>query len=369
MQQSEKIRISQFTILVTLFTLGTSILLVPAIVSIVAKQDGWISTVLALLLAIPLIFMYNKLASSFQGKDFLAFLHSILGKWVGKIIVIGFMLYNTILLCLLIRQVAHFSVSQSFAETPKGVMIGLFLFLVIIGSKYGIETLARSGEILLPWVSILLVILLLALIPNLRMEHLFPMFEKGIKPILLGTFGHFSFPYSELYVFLFLIPYVNTPEKAGKAFYIGAIIGGMILILVTLYAILVLGGEGAARNQFPSYTMAKRISIGSVIERIEAFLAAIWFITIFIKATITFYCTTLCMAHIFNLKKKDALMFPFGFILLFLTLYITRNMAQFDEFGIKTWPLYSMTIGIMVPLLLIALAAIKNRRKRRVKNA
>lgn len=369
MPQSEKIRISQFTILVTLFTIGTSILLVPAIVSIIAKQDAWLSTLLALLLAIPLIFMYNKLASSFQGKDFFAFMHSILGKWVGKIIIISFMLYNLILLCLLIRQVAHFSVSQSYPETPKGVIIGLFVFIVILGSRYGVETLARSGEILLPWVFFLLVVLLLTLLPNLKMEHLFPVFERGIKPILLGTFSHFSFPYSELFIFLFFIPYINTPEKAGKAFYIGVIVGGIVLILVTLYAVLVLGGEGAARNQFPSYAMAKTISIGKVIERIEAFLAAIWFITIFIKTTITFYCTTLCIAHIFNLKEKDDLMFPFGLILLFLTLYITKNMAHFDEFGIKIWPLYSMTMGILIPLLLLAITAIKNRRKRRVKNA
>lgn len=369
MQQSEKIRESQFTILVTLFTIGTSILLVPGIVTIYAKQDGWLSSVLALLLSLPLIFMYNKLASAFQGGDFFTYINSILSKWLGKIIVLSFIIYNIILFALLIRQVAHFAVTQSFPETPMGVIIALFMLIVITGSRYGIETLARSGEILIPWVFIIFLILLVTLIPELKTEQLFPILEKGLKPVLLGTYAQLSLPYLELFLFLFIIPYSNDPQKTGKAFYKGVILGGIVIILITLYTILVLGYEAVARNEFPSYSMSKTISIANTIERIEAILAAIWFITIYMKITLIFYCTTLCIAHLFNVKDKKVLMYPLGLILLFLTLYISPNIAHFNEFIMKIWPLYSMTLGMLIPLLLIAIATVKRRQKRRGENA
>ena len=369
MQGNGKISNSQFTSLVTLFIIGTSILLVPEITALAAKQDAWMTSILGLFLGLPIIFLYNKMVASFQEGDFFSYIDKILGYWLGKILAISFFIYFLILSALLIRQVSHFAVTQSFPETPKGIIITLFIFVVILGARYGVETLARTGELLFPWAFLLLSILLIALIPELKIERLFPILENGIKPVLLGTYSSLGLPYLELFLFLFIIPYINKPQNSGKAFYTGLLIGGVVLFLITFYAILTLGGEATGRNQFPSYGMAKTISIGNIIERIESFLAAIWFITIYMKSALTFYCTSLCLAHVFNLKEKKFLMVPLGFILIFLTLYISPNIAYFNDFITKTWTLYSGTMGVLIPLLLVTFAAFKNWKKGRVQNA
>ncbi|HBI05184.1 MAG TPA: spore gernimation protein [Paenibacillaceae bacterium] len=372
MEQNEKIKWSQFTILVTLFTIGTSVLLAPTLVAQEAKQDAWIVTIIGVILGYPLLFLYNKIASSFAGRDFFTYVTDLLGTWPGKIISLLLFIYCVFLSSLLIRQVAHFAVTQSFVETPKEAIISFFVLIVIVGGRYGIETLARTGEILFPWVFFLLFILLIALIPELKTERLFPMFEEGVKPLFLGTFVYMGIPYFELFLFLILIPYIKQTgktEKTGKAFYIGMTLGGIVLIIITLYALLTLGAEATARNQFPSYVMAKTISIANIIERIESFLAAIWFVTIFMKSALTFYCSTLCLANVFNLKDKKFLMVPLGFVLVFLTEYITPNIAHFSEFVLNTWTLYTGTYAILLPLLLITVAAFKKRNERRVKHA
>lgn len=369
MDQNEKIRLSQFTILVTLFTIGTSVLLAPTVVAQAAKQDGWIVTIIGLILGFPLLFLYNKISSSFEGRDFFTYVRGLLGIWPGRIIAFLLFIYCILLSALLIRQVAHFSVTQSLVETPKEAIIAFFVLIVIVGGRYGIETLARTVEILFPWVLLLLFILLIALIPELKTERLFPMLENGVKPLLFGTYVYMGIPYLELFLFLILIPYIKPTEKTGKAFYRGVFLGGTVLILITLYALLTLGADITARNQFPSYAMAKTISIAHTIERIEAFLAAIWFITIYIKSALTFYCSTLCLAHVFNLKDKKILMFPLGFILVFLTEYITPNPGYFGEFIIHTWTLYTGTYAILLPLLLIAVAAFKRQSERRMQHA
>lgn len=365
MEQNNKIKHFQFTMLVTLFTIGTSILLVPAVVATYAKQDAWLVTIFGLILALPIIFMYNKISNSLQDKDFFAYINKALGKKIGKIVIFIFLIYHLLLCALLIRQVAYFTITQSYPDTPFVVTTGLFMMIIVIGCRYGIETLVRTGEILFPWVFFLLAILLVTLLPELKIDNLFPMIEYGVKPLLLAYYTHSALPYLELFSFLIIIPYLHHPEKSGKSFYTGVIIGGLVLIIITLYAILVLGGEATARNTFPSYAMAKSISIANIIERIEAFLGAIWFITIYVKTAITFYCTILCIVHFFNLKTTKFLTYPLGLMLIYLTYYISPNITHFSTFVHKVWPLYCMTNGFLLPFLLILITTVKNRKNRR----
>lgn len=359
---NEKINVAQFTVLVSFFTIGTSILVAPGLVAISAKNNAWIPTILGLSIGLALVIIYNKLAKSFQQMNFPEYIDYILSPWVGKVITFLFFIFCLILSSLLVRQVGDFTTTQSFVETPMSVINALFVILIIWGTRYGIETIAKSGEIFFPWVVFLLFFLLVTLIPEIKTERMFPILEDGIKPILLSTYSFLGLPYFELVILLFLYPHINRPQKAGKAFFIGVLIGGSVIILITLYAILVLGSEATARNQYPSYIMAKTISIAKIIERMEAFLAAIWFITIFMKTTLTFYCASLCLAHVFKIKDYKVLTFPLGIILLFLSLLITPNVTYFQQFVAQTWTLYAGTHGVLIPVLLLVIAFFRKRK-------
>lgn len=50
-----------------------------------------------------------------------------------------------------------------------------------------------------------------------------------------------------------------------------------------------MGAEITARQVYPSYIFAKKINIAHFLERIEAIMAGIWFLTIFFKLTLCFY--------------------------------------------------------------------------------
>lgn len=362
MPHNEKISLLQFTLLVAVFSIGTSILITPNVVAVAAKNDGWIADILNLTIGLLLVVFYNKLAKNFQQKNFFEYIDSIFGSLAGKIIAFFFFIFCILLSTSLIREVGDFATTQSYVETPIEAIIALIVIVVIFGARYGIETLARAGEIFFPWVLFLLIILVVTLIPEIKTERIFPILENGIKPILLATYSSIGIPYFEFVILLILIPYVNCQEKTGKALFTGVLIGGTFIFLITLFSILILGGEGTARNQFPSYTMAKSISIAKTIERIEAFLAAIWFISIYMKITLTFYCSALCLAHVFKLKNYKNQIYPLGMNLLFLSLYISPNIAYFRQFVSKTWFLFAGTYAILLPILLMSVGAFKNRK-------
>lgn len=364
MDKKEAINIQQFVILIAIYTTGSSILIVPYIVTMYGKNNGWIIEILNLCLGLSLVAFYNKMAKSFQHQYYFEYIDTLVGKWAGKLISLLYLSFLIVFATGLLGEVGEFIGIAMLEDTPNVSILGLLIFIIIIGVRYGLATLARSGEIFFPWLIFLLSILLLFLIPQAKSENLFPVFAEGVKPVFLSFYTSLGLPYFELFIIMILFPHVNNQEKRGKAFLLGVLIGSISIILITLFTILVLGSEGTARLHFPSFTMAKTINIGNTIERIEVFLSAIWFLTIFMKTSLVFYVSSLFIKHLFNLQTNKAVITPLGLILTFTPLTMA-HVTELHEFVAHYWFLLAGTYAVFFPFLLFAVDKVKSRWNRR----
>jgi spore germination protein KB len=80
-----------------------------------------------------------------------------------------------------------------------------------------------------------------------------------------------------------IFPSVDRPDQARKAFLTGGLIGGLIPVVLIVLAVLVFGPELTAKSIYPSYSLAQKINIGNFLQRIEAIMAAMWFISLFFR--------------------------------------------------------------------------------------
>lgn len=359
MNKEYKLNIRQFTILVTFFTIGSSIVIVPGTVTAQAQNNAWITQILNLIIALTLVSFYNKLGQLFQGKDFFTYTENIVGKWISKMISFLYLFFYMILITALLGEVGDFISTEVISETPMEALIILIVFVMMIGARYGIETISMSAEMLFPFIFFLFLVLFSFLLPQAKLENLLPVMENGIKPILLSSFNSLGLPYFELFVFMFIYPLVKEEKHRGKGFLLGVFQGGLISFLITFFALLVLGSESTSRLHFAGYTMVKTISIGHTIERIEAFLSAIWFSTIFMKISIVFYGITLLLKHIFHLQNKKITIFPLGMFLLFAPFYLAPHVIYLRNFVAHYWTLFSGTFAVFIPLLLMVIGKLK----------
>ena len=194
----------------------------------------------------------------------------------------------------MLRNVGDFITTIVMPETPIQIVHWIFVLAVLMAVSLGLEVIARSSEIFLPWVVFLLLILIVFLVPQIQFDRIQPVFESGTKAILHGSLSIISIPYLELTVFLMLYPYVNHPEKIGPSYLKGGVLGGLVIIIVTMLCVFVLGWDFTARHTFPSYTLAKKIQVGEFLQRIEVLVAVIWFLTIFFKLALA--STPRCLA-------------------------------------------------------------------------
>ncbi|AZN41303.1 GerAB/ArcD/ProY family transporter [Paenibacillus albus] len=361
MLENAKISLRQLSILTLMFSLGSTILIVPSALTAIAKQDGWIAAIVGVAEGMLSLHLYIALAYRYPGKSLIQFSENILGKWLGKGVGLLFLVYFFILSALVLRNVGDFITTIIMPETPIQVVHALFVLAVVMGVSLGIEVIARSAEIFLPWVAILISVLIVFLIPQIEFDRIQPEFESGVKGIIHGSLSVLSIPYMELVVFLMIFPFVNKSKGYGAAFAKGSFLGGLVIITVTMLCVLVLGWDFTARHTFPSYTLAKKIQVGEFLQRIEVLVAIIWFLTIFFKLAICFHASVHGMAQWFQLRTARPLIIPLAIVLVVLSIVVYPNIVYFRVFAAEIWPFYAMTFGIVIPLILLLISVIKQR--------
>jgi spore germination protein KB len=329
MLDKERIGVRQVSVLVLMFTIGTSIIIVPTLATVYAKQDGWISIILAVVIGSILVWLYASIGQYFAGKTFIQAIQTTLGKWVGSIVSLAFVVFMLILSTLVLTNIGYFVSSRILAGTPIDAIEFIFIGFVILGVRLGLETLARTAEILLPILIFLVLIFVLALLPQIEVNILKLILENGLLPVWRSSVYLIIFTFGELIIFLMLIPYVSSISRIKKGFLSGALIGGIILIVITLLAILILGGEGTSRYEFSAFTLAKKIDLGGFIQRIEVVMGGIWIISIFMKLSLCVYALTLSLRQLFQLRDQKCLTLPIGMLLIPIADWLTPNDTEY----------------------------------------
>ncbi|CAG7646902.1 endospore germination permease [Paenibacillus allorhizosphaerae] len=364
MIEKGKIGVHQFTILTVLFTVGSSILIAPSGLAHDAKQDAWIAAALGLGVGLLTILLYNRITVRYPSKTLVACCQEAFGAWVGGFISFLYFGYFFMLAALVLRNIGDFMTTQVLPNTPIQFIHALFLFVVIMGLRNGLETITRTAEIFLPWVLFFFLIMVVLLPPKFDYHNLLPVFGYGMKPTVRASIPLISTPYMELIVFLMIFPHVSNAPKARKAFLAGTFIGGMLLVVIALLSILVLGSELTARHLYPSYSLAKKISIGKFLERLEVVMAGIWFITIYFKLAICFYGSATTLAELFKLKEVKQLYLPLGIIIIVFSVVAYPNIAYFMLFGSKIDFPYSFPYAYIIPFALLLTARFRNKNMR-----
>ncbi len=337
-----------------LSTLGGSILVASSIVAGIAKQDAWISVIVTMAFGLVMMWVYTYLVTRFDNLTIIGVSQKIFGKWIGKIIAIGYFLYMFITAYDIPWYIGSFFTNIKH-ETPVDIIIVLFYAALIIGVYYGIETIARATELFFVLVTGLFIIFILLVIPDINIEFALPVFENGINPILKSAVilsGYISIQNTTL---LMIFP-VNLSDKVQgrKAFIKGFIWANTIVLITVLVSILVLGSLIIAKSSFPTVLLAKEINIGSVFTRLEYLISFMWTLSEFTIAVMYFYSSILAFSELLGLKAHTWIVAPMGLLCMMFTLTVNTGAIE-KENGITTGFIPNViTFGFIVPIIMLA---------------
>ncbi|MCU6710769.1 endospore germination permease [Paenibacillus sp. J5C_2022] len=362
MNREQKVSPRQFGILAVLYSIGTTILISPAVLTAEAKQDAWLAATLGVGFGLLLVLLYNKVGSLYTAKNLVELMETLLGKWLGKAIAVTFVFFAFVTSAELLYLFGNFITTQIMPETPIQAVNILFASIIVIGSRLGIEVLARFAELLFPVFIGLFLVLVVFVSPKIHTDNLLPMMESSVGTIV-GTAIYFTSIFSlSIVVMLMIFPEsISRPGAARKAFFRGTLIGGIILLVVILLSLLVLGVDATARQIYPSYSLAKKINVGNFLQRIEIIMAMMWFISIYFRLSCYFHAAVKGLAQVLNVKDYRFLVVPMGITMITLSLIVHPNILHSAMYNRETWLVYASTYGLLLPLLLLAVHAVRQK--------
>lgn len=361
MEQKQFISLHQLTVLVILTTIGDAILVLPAIVANSAHQDAWLSTIIGLIFGMLIIWLLIKSGSLYPKLTLIQSIIKIFGKWIGLFVSIFFICYLFLSAAAHTSELGNFITTQILIDTPTQVIYFMFVFVIILGVRLGFQTIARTSEVLYLFVFTFLIILFTFVLPSVNIDWIRPILADGIKPVIKGSIVATAFPFMELIVFLMFVPNFKNEKHFKKGMLVGALIGGLILVIVVLLCILVLGESTTTRNLYPTFALARSISIGHTIQRIEGIIAILWTITVYLKITLYTYAFHLGIMQLFKLSDYRFLTLPTGLILFATTILISPNISYFNNMIANYWPFYDATVAILIPLALIGVFTVRKK--------
>ncbi|MBB3110746.1 spore germination protein KB [Paenibacillus phyllosphaerae] len=361
-----RISAQQLMIMMVLFVLGDTILVLPGSTAMLAGKDAWISGLLTVAAGLGLIWFYAAFQKRFPAMTLVDVSVNLLGRWLGGAVSFFFLFgYLLLLAASMLRVLGDFMTTHVLPNTPVQFIYLLFLVISVKAVRSGLETIARTAEIVFPWVVMLITLLIMFVVPQSRLYHIEPVMAEGIKPILAGMYIFLAYAFMEPVAFYMVMPFVRLRQGKGlrKPLLLGSGMGGLILVVIIFFCLTVFGPVITRESIYPSYLLAKKIELGEFLQRIEVIMAITWLFTLFFKLIISFYGTCLGAAQLFKLKDYRLLTLPLAMILMVLPDLLAPSVIGISEIG-QVYPLFDWTFSVGLPLCLLLVQLVRQKMKR-----
>lgn len=353
MKDQETISITQMAILYFVYVTGSAIIVIPGPLVTMSMNAAWLSILISLAIGIVLLNIIFYLQRRNPGLTFIAYSSKTIGRW-PTVILACFMLTMALHMASgIIIDVSGFMTSMMMPETPDYVFMGMLYFLAALLIRSGIESMARMFSILVVVMMLFLSTVLILLIPQYHPEFLRPVFPEGFKPMLLGSFLTFGFPYGEVVLFAMMLPFARAKQSKPlkRGLILAMVTNGAFIIISTLCTIMELGPM-ATEKRYSIFILAQMVEVGDIIERIEAVVGMSMIAGSLMKATITLYIIQMIITELFGLRNDRLLTNPLCVTALLFALTVPGTQ-EWEEMVLVVHPVWVAAVYVL-PLLIVA---------------
>ncbi len=290
--------------IVALSMIGVRLLSLPAEVAQVAGRDAWITTIVAWCITIGEIYIFVRLCQRFPQLYFPQILHRVYGRWIGDLFTVSFiaLLFGSAGLSL--REFSATIRVSILDRTPPWVI----WVTVLLASCYlvhsGLETMARLYDILYPVMLLFGLVIIAAVIPQMRLRNLRPILATEPRDLALGVFVALRACQQ------FSVVGVLLPELRQKQSYASRVLlaSGVTLIwqVTAVFSALAVFGPGeTAYLVSPVLTLARAIDIPySLFERMEVLLMVVWVALAFAQVATRHYIINLTFSRVWCVARS-----------------------------------------------------------------
>ncbi|SFE37860.1 spore germination protein KB [Paenibacillus algorifonticola] len=361
MQKRGSISARQMAVLVLFFIVGDMFWFIPTLLASILDSDAWIPSLLSMFSGLVVVWFVDKCYRLFPGLTLIEIHRAALGKWLGGLcsLFFLFLLFNAIGTQL--RVVGDFVTTQMMPETPVRVIVLMITILVVITLRAGLVVFAKSAEIFIVGLVLMFILFIVMLLPEASLSNLLPVFHHKAADYGKGVLYATSFPFFQMVTFFMLFPFMKQTNSWTRDFMLVSLVASCSLFLIVIMSLLVLGDYMTEHQIYAAYAMAKRISIGRFIERVEAVLVISYIVSTYVKMSINAFAFVYGLSQFLGLREQRAIIFPFGLLMFGLAYTIGPNIPYINSF-VTIWPFWDLTNMLILALAAVIMVVFKKGR-------
>ncbi|WP_027963811.1 GerAB/ArcD/ProY family transporter [Halalkalibacillus halophilus] len=346
----KKIKAVYLLLIIHTMQVGVGIAGLPRFIFAEAKQDSWISLLLAGIIIHIVVAIIIFVLRTYPNTDLLGVLSYCFGNIFGKILGMIFTFYFFLVFLSILLNYVEFVQVFIFPRMPSW-FISLLLISLVFYAVYSGLRVAVGTCIVFYFATFWIALLLIEPITMIEFDHYFPIFHASPTEILEGaritTYSLLGF---EL---LWLIyPFIQDQRKIGR-YAQGAV---AITILYGLYVVIVSIGYFSAdqleEKIWPLLTMFKILSL-PMFERFDILAVALWMMVILPNLIMFAWMISYSCKRVCGFKQKHSLV-AFLLVALIISSIVQKreNVNAFTTFIGEI----GFGFGILFPLLILPFA-------------
>jgi spore germination protein KB len=355
-------RVQALMLGISSITVTGHLLFIPVIINH-AGRDCWLAVIAALLPAMLIGYVVASLAKLYPGLSLVEYVQRIVGKWAGKLLALLFLFFFFHDAALSIRGFGEFFTSAITPRTPILIYHAAIVILAVYAVRNGIEVLARTNAIFL--CTMIPVGLTASIFTHKDKDYsnFLPILENGFGPAMMGALNLVGL-YSTFLVLAMVFPYVNKQAKLKRASIVTMIILVVMFLGPVTGPVALFGGERSMGLSFPTFQMLRDIQVAEL-QRLDILAIYLWSLGSFSKIALFLFAVTRGLAQLLKVDDYRVLAAPVGALLVIFSLLLSDNFIEIYHFLQETYPLYAVSIGLALPLMLLLAARIRLGRSRR----
>ncbi|MGO4546688.1 endospore germination permease [Paenibacillus sp. 2TAB23] len=323
------------------------------------KQDAWISLLASGAVGVAVTFLLARLAILHPDQTLVQVSQKLLGKWLGRLIVLPYFFVYIGISAVVVRAQVDFIQSILLSQTPVWVIMGILLCLTAYLTYGGITNIGRFSEIAGAMLYLLIFISIIFNLGNIRLDRLLPVYvDHGGLTILKSMAPHAPLLGGEAIILLVLTSFMTNPKQVPSRSAGAAGVSSIMVLLTVMMLIVVLGPELTIKINTPFFVLIRAIDIMDFIQNLDVLFIFISIFGIVVKLSTYSFIASYEMAQWLNIENWKRMVWIVVPIILIIALFI--HGPTFMTVFLKIWSLFVVPVCVIgIPLLLWAVFIFK----------
>ncbi|GAE25703.1 spore germination protein GerKB [Halalkalibacter wakoensis JCM 9140] len=307
-----------------------------------AKTDAWISMLCVGVVLQVVIILFWFLSNWFPKTSFYDVLSQVYGKYVGRVLTIGYVIYFIFVCSLALILFNYIIEIWAFPRTPNWAFN---LMMLILAYYLVIEKLKVIGRFhtLVSFLLVTIILLTFPAYPHLDIRYIMPIGDSGLVNIFKGT-KEAILSVLGFELILFLMPFVKgTKREKFVSASLANIIVTVIYTYLTFICLLFFSPEEIKLVPEPVLYLLKAFTF-PIIERVDIVFLAIWIISVVTTLISYVYIASIGLTCFFSMRHHKKAV-PFIIVPSFFIALIPRN-----SISIANWSDTITNVGLFFVL-------------------